>query len=98
MDSGTATGATNGEAPSASSTVFNGLEVPPMKELNGKDFDTETKDGYWYAVEPTLSYHHSSAGGTNQVMLLISVPQVCEALLAILSPLHSHSTNLADTL
>lgn len=74
MDSGTATGATNSDAPSPSSTVFNGLEVPPMKELDGKDFDTETKDGYWYAVETTFSYHHSLAGGTNQAMLLISVP------------------------
>lgn len=27
-------------------TLFNGVEVPPMKALNG-DFDEEIKDGYW---------------------------------------------------
>ncbi|KAI9812842.1 MAG: hypothetical protein M1832_006463 [Thelocarpon impressellum] len=29
------------------STVFNGVEVPPMKELSGEEFDQEIKDGYW---------------------------------------------------
>lgn len=47
VDSGAADGKTKSEALSASSTVFNGLEVPPMRELNGNDFDKETKDGYW---------------------------------------------------
>lgn len=50
VDAGAAAGATNSEALSASSTIFNGIDVPPMKELNGTDFDAETKDGYWYVV------------------------------------------------
>jgi len=29
-------------------TVFNGITVPPMKELTGPGFDEEAKDGYWY--------------------------------------------------
>ena len=29
------------------STTFNGVEVPPMKDINGEGFDKEIKDGYW---------------------------------------------------
>ena len=46
-DAGAAAGATNSEAISDESTKFNGMKVPPMKELNGDDFDKDTKDGYW---------------------------------------------------
>ena len=46
-DAGAAAGATNSEAISGESTTFNGIKVPPMKELNGDDFDKDTKDGYW---------------------------------------------------
>lgn len=46
-DAGAAAGATNSEAISDESTKFNGIKVPPMKELNGDDFDKDTKDGYW---------------------------------------------------
>lgn len=74
MDSGAAAGATNSEALSASSTVFNGIKVPPMKELDGKDFEKETKDGYWYAVNTVLSIHQGLICGKNPVVLLISVP------------------------
>lgn len=74
MDSGAAAGATNSEALSALSTVFNGIKVPPMKELNGKDFDKETKDGYWYAVTTVLSIPHDLLCGMNLVVLLTSVP------------------------
>ena len=31
-------------------TIFNGVEVPPLKELNGEQFQQEVKDGYWYDV------------------------------------------------
>jgi protein disulfide-isomerase len=37
----------NGIPDDIKSTVFNGVEVPPMKELSGDQFDTEIKDGYW---------------------------------------------------
>jgi protein disulfide-isomerase len=30
------------------STTFNGIEVPPLKDLSGDKFDEEIKDGYWY--------------------------------------------------
>ena len=46
-DAGAAAGSTNSEALSDESTTFNGLKVPPMKELNGDDFDRDVKDGYW---------------------------------------------------
>lgn len=38
----------NSETPLPPATVFNGIEVPPMKELNGTDFERDIKDGYWY--------------------------------------------------
>lgn len=38
----------NNEAPLPPPTVFNSIEVPPMKELNGTDFERDVKDGYWY--------------------------------------------------
>ena len=48
VDAGAAAGATNSEAVSQLPTVFNGIEVPPMKELTGEGFVEEVKDGYWY--------------------------------------------------
>lgn len=49
VDDGAVSGSTSDEAQPGSPTVFNGIEVPPMKELAGEGFDTEIKDGYWYA-------------------------------------------------
>lgn len=49
-DAGAKAGATNSEAVSDLNTVFNGEEVPPMKELNGDDFDKDTSRGYWYGT------------------------------------------------
>ena len=46
-DAGAAAGATNSEALSNVPTTFNGIKVPPMRELKGDDFDKDTKDGYW---------------------------------------------------
>lgn len=46
-DAGAAAGATNSEAVSDAPTTFNGIKVPPMKEIKGDDFDEDTKDGYW---------------------------------------------------
>ena len=74
VESSAAAGTSNSEALLASSTYFNGVEVPPMKELNGTDFDKETKDGYWYAVDTALSRHKSFICGTGRFMLLITVP------------------------
>lgn len=48
VKTGAAAGSINSEALSGSPTIFNGIEVPPMKELTGEGFDKETKDGYWY--------------------------------------------------
>ena len=28
-------------------TVFNGVEVPPMKDIKGDEFAETVKDGYW---------------------------------------------------
>lgn len=30
-------------------TVFNGIKVPPMAEIEGGKFEETVKDGYWYA-------------------------------------------------
>ena len=49
-NAGAAAGATNSEAVTDKSTTFNGVQVPPMKELNGDAFDQEIKDGYWYEM------------------------------------------------
>jgi len=54
-DAGAAAGATNSEAVSNEATTFNGVKIPPMKELNGNNFDKDTKDGYWYVVAAGLS-------------------------------------------
>ena len=48
VDAGAAAGATNSEAITDAPTIFNGAEVPPMKELDGQTFDEDVKDGYWY--------------------------------------------------
>ena len=46
-------GATDGEDDLIQPTIFNGVRVPPMKELSGEQFDQEIKDGYWFVK------HHS---------------------------------------
>ena len=38
---------TTGDFEVAPSTTFNGVEVPPMRDINGEEFDKEIKDGYW---------------------------------------------------
>lgn len=54
VDAGAAAGATNSEAISAAPTTFNGIEVPPMKELDWEKFDEDVKDGYWYIWPTTV--------------------------------------------
>ena len=54
VGTGATAGATNSEALSGDSTLFNNIEVPPMKEINGEKFEEETKNGYWYALVDTL--------------------------------------------
>jgi protein disulfide-isomerase len=34
-------------------TIFNGVEVPPIPVLDGENFNTTIKDGYWFVK------HHS---------------------------------------
>lgn len=34
-------------APGLSPTLFNGVEVPPQKQLTADNFDETIKDGYW---------------------------------------------------
>ncbi|KKZ66651.1 protein disulfide-isomerase [[Emmonsia] crescens] len=36
------------EAPTT--TTFNAVEVPPMKQLDGSNFDETIKEGYWYVL------------------------------------------------
>ncbi|KAL8899216.1 MAG: hypothetical protein Q9192_001688 [Flavoplaca navasiana] len=60
-DAGAKAGATNSEAVSDSNTVFNGEEVPPMKELNGDDFDKDTSKGYWFVKHYSPYCHHCQA-------------------------------------
>ena len=37
----------------AQPTIFNGVEVPPLLEMDGEKFSTSAKDGYWFVK------HHS---------------------------------------
>lgn len=36
--------------PTFQPTIFNGEEVPPMRELSGTTIKEEIKQGYWYVV------------------------------------------------
>lgn len=54
-NAGAKAGATNSEAISENDTQFNGLSVPPMRELDGDDFDKDTSKGYWLAIPPPVS-------------------------------------------
>ena len=77
-------------------TLFNGVEVPPMKELNGEQFNMEIKDGYWYEAKPPLM--RQSRGGINPSLTASVIDQVREASFALLSPLHRRCARLADTI
>ena len=43
-------GSTSSADTADGSTTFNGITVPPLKEIKGDAFDDEIKDGYWYAA------------------------------------------------
>lgn len=34
----------------SATTFFNGIEVPPMKELTPDNFEETVKDGYWFVA------------------------------------------------
>jgi protein disulfide-isomerase len=40
-------------ADGAESTIFNGVEVPPLPDIEGEKFNATIKDGYWFVK------HHS---------------------------------------
>ncbi|KAL8648387.1 MAG: hypothetical protein Q9210_005015, partial [Variospora velana] len=61
MDAGAKAGATNSEAVSETNTIFNDQEVPPMKELNGDNFEKDTKKGYWFIKHYSPYCHHCQA-------------------------------------
>ena len=61
IEDGPRAGATNSEAVSGAPTKFNGIEVPPMKELSGENFDKETKNGYWFIKHYSPYCHHCKA-------------------------------------
>ena len=47
VDAVAAAGATNSEEISDKPTIFNKMEVPPMKEIDGSKFGEQIKEGYW---------------------------------------------------
>ncbi|KAI4236927.1 MAG: hypothetical protein LQ349_002225 [Xanthoria aureola] len=61
VDAGAKAGATNSEAVSDKNSIFNGQEVPPLKELNGDDFDKDTSKGYWLVKHYSPYCHHCQA-------------------------------------
>lgn len=61
IEDGPNAGSTNSEAVSGTPTKFNGLEVPPMKELTGESFDKDTKNGYWFVKHYSPYCHHCKA-------------------------------------
>lgn len=48
IEDGPKAGATNSEAVSGTSSTFNGMDVPPMKELTGDGMKNDLKHGYWF--------------------------------------------------
>jgi protein disulfide-isomerase len=42
-------------------TIFNGVEVPPLPNIDGEKFDTTVKDGYWFVK------HHSWVESTTKL-------------------------------
>lgn len=49
IEDGPKAGATNSEAlPESNNTIFNDVEVPPMKELTGEGMAEEIRNGYWF--------------------------------------------------
>ncbi|KAI9756788.1 MAG: hypothetical protein M4579_003705 [Chaenotheca gracillima] len=42
-------------------TKFNGIDVPPMKDINGEKVDEEIKDGYWFVKHFSPYCHHCKA-------------------------------------
>lgn len=61
IEDGPKAGATNSEALSTTNTKFNGIDVPPMKELTGEGFDADTKNGYWFVKHYSPYCHHCKA-------------------------------------
>ena len=61
IEDGPKAGATNSEAVSGTPTKFNGIEVPPMKELSGEGFEKDTKNGYWFIKHYSPYCHHCKA-------------------------------------
>ncbi len=99
VDDGGDAGSTSSEALSGEPTIFNGIEVPPMKELSGDGFDTETKDGYWCVTASDYFFLAPFCVFTERCELyLILGLQVCQALFPLLPPLHSNSTDMANAL
>ena len=39
--------------PAETPTIFNGVEVPPLPEIDGEKFNATVKEGYWFVK------HHS---------------------------------------
>ena len=61
IEDGPKAGSTNSEAVSGTPTKFDGIEVPPMKELSGESFDKDTKNGYWFVKHYSPYCHHCKA-------------------------------------
>ena len=90
MDAGAKAGATNSEAVSESNTIFNDMEVPPMKELTGESFNKDTGKGYWY--KPTSTTLKIGTGNHLAYMLF----QVYQTLFTLLPSLSSNCADMAD--
>jgi hypothetical protein len=43
------------------STTFNGVEVPPLKDLTPENFEELTKNGYWFVKHYSPSCPHCKA-------------------------------------
>ncbi|KAL4944632.1 hypothetical protein BDV06DRAFT_186963 [Aspergillus oleicola] len=49
------------DASGPASTLFNGVEVPPMKELTPDNFEDSVKDGYWFIKQYSPTCPHCTA-------------------------------------
>jgi hypothetical protein len=80
---------TEGEASDSDTvkpTVFNGVEVPPMIQIVGQDFNTTVKEGWW------LVKHHSYVTELRPKSILLTTFQ------PLVRPLQTHCPSIPNSL
>lgn len=69
------------------STIFNGVKVPPIPDIEGERFATTVKDGYWFVK------HYSWATCIKQLIIMLTLADPIALIAFILRPHGKHYTN-----